>query len=176
MAVLVNHSPADIVTETLPVIKLTEWYGTPGRDEVYAYARVCICSGALRVSMTVFDGTPPATQQAIAILQPGVTELQLTFTPDKRVLLTADGQAVPLPADACLFSAGADEQGWYWQGVCTLEAGLLQRCGAVLPTPGESFCGGFFLQDALEEAFGSAFAIRGGTLQDCLDTLTVIPY
>lgn len=176
MPVLVNHSPADIVTETLPVIKLTEWYGTPGRDEVYTYARICICGGALRVSMTVFDGEPPVTQQAIALLDLDGVRLQLTFTPDRAAKLTVSGAAASLAGDACLFSAGADEQGWYWQAVCTLDEAFLQGCGAALPAPGTSFLGGFFLQDALEEAFGSAFSIGGSTPADCLDVLTVIPY
>ena len=174
MAVLVNLSFSDIVMDTLPVIKLTEWYGHPERDEVYAYARVCISAGALRLSMTVFDGEPPATQQAIALLRLNGVLLRLVFTPDKRVQLYANGQLAPAPA--CLFGAGSDEQGWYWQATCTVDASLLQDCGVRLPTVGDSFTGGFFLQDALEEAFGSAFACPDGSPAKGISTFTVIPY
>ena len=174
MAVLVNHSSADIVMDTLPVIKLTEWYGHPERDEVYAYARVCISAGALRLSMTVFDGEPPATQQAIALLRLNGVLLRLVFTPDKRVQLYANGQLAPAPA--CLFGAGSDEQGWYWQATCTVDDALLQSCGVRLPAAGDSFEGGFFLQDAREEAFGSAFACPDGTPETGLAPLAVILY
>ena len=174
MAVLVNHSFSDIVMDTLPVIKLTEWYGAPGRDEVYVYARLCISSGALRLSMTVFDGEPPATQQAVALLRLNGVLLRLVFTPDKRVQLYTDGQLVSAPA--CLFGAGSDEQGWYWQASCTVDAAQLQRCGIRLPAVGDSFEGGFFLQDAREDAFGSAFACPDGTPKTGLAALTVIPY
>ena len=174
MAVLVNHSPAQIVMDTLPVIKLTEWYGTPARDQVYAYARLCISAGALRLSMTVFDGEPPATQQAIALLRLNGVLLRLVFTPDKRVQLYTDDQLVSAPA--CLFGAGSDEQGWYWQATCTADAALLQSCGVCLPAVGDSFEGGFFLQDVREDAFGSAFACPDGTPNTGLGTLAVIPY
>lgn len=174
MAVLVNHSRTDIVMDTLPVIKLTEWYGTPGRDEVYTYARICISGGALRLSMTVFDGEPPATQQAAALLHLDGGTLKLIFTPDKTVRLSVNDRALSPPA--CLFGAGSDEQGWYWQATCTVDAPLLQDCGVRLPTVGDSFTGGFFLQDALEEAFGSAFACPDGSLAKGISTFTVIPY
>ena len=174
MAVLVNHSISDIVMDTLPVIKLTEWYGTPARDEVYAYARLCISGGALRLSMTVFDGEPPATQQAIALLRLNGVLLRLVFTPDRRVQLYTGDQLVPAPA--CLFGAGSDEQGWYWQAACTVDAAQLQSSGIPLPAVGDSFEGGFFLQDAREDAFGSAFVCPDGTPETGLAVLTVIPY
>ncbi len=178
MAVLVNHTDADIVMDTLPVIKLTEWYGVPGRDQVYAYARVCICRNALRVSMTVFDGEPPATQQAIAVLELGGRLFQLAFTPERRVSFVDCTDAVPvsLPAPPCLFSAGSDEQGWYWQALCTVSADALEQCGVPLPVPGDSFRAGFFLQDEAEEAFGSAFPINSSEKTACLGELAVIPY
>ena len=174
MAVLVNHSTVDIVMDTLPVIKLTEWYGTPARDEIYAYARICISGGALRLSMSVFDGEPPVTQQAIVLLKLGRTALQLVFTPDRQVQLFADGQALPFPGG--LFGAGSDEQGWYWQASCAMDAALLESCGAKLPAAGESFFGGFYLKDSLEEAFGSAFVCPDHTMQSGMTQLVVIPY
>lgn len=174
MAVLVNHSRTDIVMDTLPVIKLTEWYGTPGRDEVYAYARICISGNALRLSMTVFDGDPPATQQAIALLQLDGGTLRMIFTPDKTVRLLVNDHALPPPA--CLFGAGSDEQGWYWQATCTVDTSLLKSCDVRLPAVGDSFTGGFFLQDALEEAFGSAFACPDGLSANGVSTFIVIPY
>ena len=180
MPVLVDWSNQNIVMDTLPVIKLTEWYGTPARDTVYAYARMCASDRALRLSMTAFDGEPPATQTAFALLQLGEARLRLAFTPDKTVRLTEETTGRRLPDPACTFSAGVDEQGWYWQAACTLEAAALAACGAALPRVGDSFRGGFFVQDALEEAFGSAFAAEhpDGPFRPsaCLGSFAVISY
>ena len=57
-----------------------------------------------------------------------------------------------------------------------MDAAQLQRCGIRLPAVGDSFEGGFFLQDAREDAFGSAFACPDGTPKTGLAAFTVIPY
>lgn len=159
MAVWVTCAQRDVEIETLPVVKLTQWYGTPGRDTVYAYARLCFCRGGLWLQMTVFDGAPPATQTAQALLQLGDRWLHLCFAADGQASCRCGDADIPLPAGACAFGAGQDEQGWYWQATCRLDAAFLARCGATAPRPGQTFAGALFLQDALEEAFGSAFAL-----------------
>ncbi len=158
MPVLVDHALRSLVLDTLPVVKLTEWYGTPARDQVYTYARLCVAAGALHLAMTVFDGAPPATQRACARLHLNGKALRLTFGPDGSASATVDGVPATLPEGCCLFAAGADEQGWYWQAHAILDRALLQSWGIALPAPGDTFEGGFTLQDENEEAFGSAFA------------------
>lgn len=182
MAVLVNCSRGPIVMDTLPVIKLTEWYGTPGRDEVYAYARFYLREDALCLSMTVFDGCPPATQRAIAAFEFGGQLFELRFLPSQKMEWQCfeNGAWKAQPASACVFSAGSDEQGWYWQAQCTLPAAALNKAGLQLPQPNESFCGGFFLTDELEEAFGSAFRFCGTGIptpdHHCFTKFSVISY
>lgn len=186
MAVLITHAQQALDMDTLPVIKLTEWYGVPGRDTVYAYARMYFCGGGLRLCMTVFDGHPPATQTAHAVLGLGARTLELAFTAASAGYALWEGETPPadpffspLPAGCCLFGAGEDEQGWYWQVTCHLKADFLAGCGLTVPADGQSFCGGFFLQDRLEAAFGSAFAAPSPAASDpraCLGELTVAAY
>lgn len=181
MPLAVALANAELPMETLPVVKLIHWYGAPARDCVYTYGRLYACSGALHLTMTVFDGQPPATQRAMALFRfEAGALLRLCFAPQgtAEAALHRSGQTQTLTAPACRFGAGADEQGWYWQADCVLDAGFLAAVGAPMPAPGVSFEGGLFLQDTLEAAFGSAFAAPAGRLplpQDCLDRLVLTP-
>ncbi len=162
MPIPVDHTSRAPVMDTLPVIKLTHWYGTPARDAVYSYARLAIGSGALHLAVTVFDREPPPTQRFAALLQlPGGT-LRLTFGPGhaeaQRMAPDGTATALPLPAGGCIAGAGEDEQGWYWQVRTALPQGWLSAHGLQLPEAGSLFRGAFILQDGNEEAFGSAFA------------------
>lgn len=185
MPVLVERAESAVVMDTLPVLKLTEWYGLPGRGTVYTYGRLYVRGGekaALCVGMTVFDGRPPATQRACAAFDFGRGTLWLRFSPGREVrAFCVSGQNLwSLPEPECVFGAGSDEQGWYWQAQCTVDEALLAGCGAGLPAVGSSFSGGLFLTDEMEEAFGSAFAFSGSGVPKpgpaCFDEFVVVPY
>ena len=175
MAVLIEHLTGPVVMDTLPVIKLTHWYGTPARDEVYAYARLCLCAEGLRIRMTVFDRQPAPTETATALLRLNKT-LRLEFTWDTARLTVGD-EAYELPQT--VFSAGADEQGWYWQADCLLRQEALARSGIELPADGVAFDAAFFLRDRRETAFGSAFACPADEApapERCLGQLVLFPF
>ena len=174
MAVLIEHLTGPVVMDTLPVIKLTHWYGTPARDEVYTYARLCLCPEGLRVRMTVFDREPAPTETATVLLYLG-TPLRLDFT-RSTARLTGSGTAADLPQT--VFSAGADEQGWYWQADCLLSPAELARLNAAPPADGVAFDAAFFLRDTRELAFGSAFSCPTGKApvpEDCRGQLVLFP-
>ena len=174
MAVLIERLTGPVAMDTLPVIKLTHWYGTPARDEIYAYARLCLCPEGLRIRMTVFDREPAPTEKITALLQMK-RSLRLEFTRDT-ACLTAGSEAYGLPQT--VFSAGADEQGWYWQADCLLQRELMARAGAEMPADGVAFDAAFFLRDTREEAFGSAFACPAGESpvpERCLGQLIPFP-
>lgn len=175
MAVLIEHLTGAVVMDTLPVIKLTHWYGTPARDEIYAYTRLCLCPEGLRIRMTVFDREPPLTETAAALLLLN-RPLRLEFTQDTARMTVGD-ETCGLPQT--IFSAGADEQGWYWQADCLLQQETLARSGVELPADGTAFDAAFFLQDRRETAFGSAFACPAGEApapERCLGQLIPFPF
>jgi len=193
MSVLIESLPAGAAADTLPVVKLTCWYGQPARGPVYSYARICLTQQGLRLVMTVFDGTPPSTQQAVAALGLGKGLVWLSFGPDGsvRAEYRLGDVCLSLPAPVCVLGRGSDEQGWYWQVDCTLTPQLLQPCLAVdslvrLPQINSRFPVGFFLRDTQESptVFGSAFAdpaVTAGSVESphasrCLGQAVVIAY
>ena len=175
MAVLVEHLTEPVVMDTLPVIKLTHWYGVPARGEIYAYVRLCLCPEGLHVRMTVFDRQPAPTETASALLRMEKI-LRLEFTRET-ARLTVNGETYGLPQTA--FSSGADEQGWYWQADCLLRQDELTRWGVELPADGAAFDAAFSLRDSREAAFGSAFACPAGETpapERCLGQLVLFPF
>ncbi len=173
MPFLVTDSAAPLPAETLPALKLREFYGVPRRGCIYSYLRCYVRGGDFYYNLTVFDETPPSTQHVAlalscddaaqsylwAVFQKGGGErLSLRLAPAGG----RDEEARPLEMPPARYVAGGDEQGLYWGAEGVIPAQAFRQAFGCVPRAGMFLPGNVFLFDDAEAAFGAAFPVPSG--------------
>lgn len=188
MPFLISDSAVPLLMETVPVLKIRYYYGSPTRDAVYAYVRLFACKGALHVCMTVFDGEAPEDMRFGLALQSADcldTFLLLSAGPAQgSCTLTAhDAQtgAVQSALDAPrgTWVRGGDEQGWFWSMQTVIPSTAFAGLFGTSPKAGGVYAGNAFLYRLSEDAFGAAFPVPAGAKAPCsdgFDALPIVPY
>lgn len=179
MSILITAAQTPLMTETLPAVKLTHFYGQSAAGRVYAYLRLYALRGGFCFNMTHFMQNPPdGTQMRLYLTAAdGSRSVCIACAPQGDAVITAaDGSEQPL---AVRHFKGGDEQGWYWacEGELTSEQcfallGQTAEVGSVWGCNVTAQCGD-------ETAFSAAYAVPQNTFPPqsaALDTLTVVPY
>ncbi|MDO5602213.1 MAG: hypothetical protein Q4G07_05535 [Oscillospiraceae bacterium] len=169
MSFLVTASDASVVLDTMPALKLTSWNGSPARDTVYSYGKLCLQKGSLALGGWVFDGRPPESQRFCAAFNfaPALCGDFLSYTVSSGgvavcMLHQPGGRVLSCAAPQPQMSNGNDEQGYYWAFEALLPKELIAAYFGQSPAAGSAFSGNLFLYDAEEDAFGSAFPVPAG--------------
>ncbi len=185
MPFLVTDSASPLAFETLPALKVTEFYGRPRRGEVYSYLRCYVREGSLYYSVTVFDGAPPATARIGFAITAQDDARRYLFAelgkdiPCQLTLYEDDQPVQTLKAPPVRQLAGQDEQGEYWGAESVLDAQLFRTFFGCAPQAGTLLPGNVFLFDRTETAFGAAFPVPAdGPVPTSrgFDSFLVVPY
>ncbi|MDD3429582.1 MAG: hypothetical protein PHG02_06225 [Oscillospiraceae bacterium] len=185
MSILVSHSQTPLLPDTLPAVKMTEFFGSAKSGPVYSYLKLHECNGSIHLCLMAFEETPaPQSRLGAAFCfdntQPGKFIFFSANAMENFSLLLYNNTANPLalPASGSIFS-GRDEQGFYWGVETILSADLLAQHFGSAPKVKSVFGGNAFKYNTTEAAFGSAFAVPlGNTVPTCkgFGTFTVVPY
>ena len=187
MPFLISDSATPLLMETVPVLKITHFYGHPQRDEVYAYLRCFVCKGALHFCLTGFDEAPPATVRfGLALQSADCLGRYLFLSVGKESgaalsLCEGDTGAVlgSLAAPPVQVVTGGDEQGLYWSAQGVLPAQVFSAQFSAPMRAGALWAGNVFLYDTQDTAFGAAFPVPAGCTVPTgagFDSFTVVPY
>ncbi len=168
MSYLITNSNTPLLMDTVPVLKIKEYYGEAGRDNVYSYMRCYAFEGELYCSFTSFDIDPPeGVKMALCLFSPD-TNSGLVATASKHsgaqlYAHTSAGEDVLSDAlQPQSVVTGVDEQGFYWSVSLTIKKqAFINTFGKELSS-GELFFGNLFLYSEHESAFGCAFAVPAG--------------
>ena len=175
---LLTDSREALSMNTLPALKLTHFSGHPARGEVYAYVRLYLFEGALRLCVTSFDETPPETARmalCLAFADDETRTVRVVFSKYAEAAVDLPGRTQSVPT---ILSTGADEQGWYWQREGELSEALLREALGRAPRAGDVLAGNVIAYDESEDAFGAAFPVPGKDAfsPDGFDVFPVVSY
>jgi hypothetical protein len=168
---------APLEFDTLPVLKTCHFHydGLEQRSiaMVYAYARLYVLRGVLRLSLCAFERIPPppASRMAFALYAGGRALAAAVLAPPRAVdglalwvmdktarppLTGAFGRAADAAVPAERFS-GEDEQGWYWGARAELPRAVAGQLGLRL-AGGDIFSGALYKYRQGVPAWGSTCA------------------
>lgn len=185
MSFLITDSKTPLLMETVPVLKLTHFYGALPHGMVYAYVRCFACKGALHVCFTEFDENPvPTAYLALYLQAPEQESSYLSLTVRKhggaalQMCAAATGAAVQtLACEQPAIVTGGDEQGLFWSARVTLTADTLRKTLGKAPKAGDFILGNvLMLDETAPHAAGAAFPLADGALTAGFDTFTFVPY
>lgn len=187
LAFLITDSDTPLLMETVPALKLTEFSGTPARDNVYAYLRCYVHAGTMMLSAASFDGAPRATARFCVCM--GFADAPQRYlcwaaAPSGEAALTlrdakTDAVLDTLPCPAVHIVTGGDEQGLFWIAEGCVRADTFRQALGLVPRAGCVMTGNAFLCDTEEAAFGAAAPVPAGFAAPTaagMDTWMVVPY
>lgn len=177
----VSISRVPLVFDALPALKVRHYESGMQPGNVYAFARLYVWQRSLALSLSVFEKDPAGDsrvsfgvcgKEKAAVLVAQLSPASLTLT----LHGPAGEEALP-PPEVARFS-GADEQGWYWGGNCTLPPEALAGAGLDFAAD-TAFFAGVVKHSTGSEAFGASFRPQPGLAPfDAvqLSPCAVVPY
>ncbi len=190
MPFLVTDSATPLPAETLPALKLTYYYESSARGEIYAYLRCYVHKGDFCYNLLVFEESPPVSRRIGFALCPAQNAQQFLFasfakpaSTESLTLCSIQNSGLAcvtrhLVAPQARRSAGEDEQGPYWCAEGTLPASVFLEAFGKAPQAGELWPGNVFLYDTSAPGFGAAFPCQNvqGVWQARFEPFTIVPY
>ncbi len=168
--------------ETVPVLKVTHYYGTAKRDDVYTYMRAFAYNGSMFCSVTSFDENPPQDVRVSFCFKPLDIENSLVCTCDKYTgVCTKSGKDgdITTHIKQGQVVTGNDEQGYYWGVSFEIRPKVFEIAFGKTPQDGTVYAGNLFIHSNKESAFGAAFDVPSGekalTFKGA-DNFFVVPY